>query len=180
MRRSVDGGSRANLVGMGCLLAPRRASLAEATLAGWPTHTRHHSQASDRRRTSRLLPPARTRRSGARTTTSAVPKPLPLNPPFHSGTPRCMKGRAAWPQADAGARGTPLVADFRGTRPGAPASRPARLPSATTDDQAEGRWHALLSLIAIGSVGFALWTSGALARHWSEITAAVQRLVGIS
>jgi hypothetical protein len=83
------------------------------------------------------------------------------------GRPR----RTAWPQPDA---------DFRGNRPGAPASRPARLPSATTDDQAEGRWHALLSLIAIGSVGFALWTSGALARHWSEITAAVQRLVGIS
>jgi hypothetical protein len=51
-------------------------------------------------------------------------------------------------------------------------------PSTTTDDQAEDRWHALLSLIAISAVGFALWTSGALARHWSEIAASVQRLVG--
>ena len=94
--------------------------------------------------------------------------------------PATPKGRAACPQAAAGAVGTPRPADVRGNRPGAPASGPARLPSATTDDPAEGRWHALLSLIAIGSVGFALWTSGALARHWSEITAAVQRLVGIS
>lgn len=88
--------------------------------------------------------------------------------------------RAAEAAAWEAAPGTLRPANFRGNRPGAPASRPARLPSATTDDQAEGRWHALLSLIAIGSVGFALWTSGALARHWSEITAAVQRLVGIS
>jgi hypothetical protein len=53
-----------------------------------------------------------------------------------------------------------------------------RVPLSPTTLQPEGRWHALLSLIAISAVGFALWTSGALARHWQEVAASVQRLLG--
>jgi hypothetical protein len=55
---------------------------------------------------------------------------------------------------------------------------PVRLPSAAAPDPAENRGHALLSLLAIVAVGFGLWTTGALAQHWGEVVASVQRLVG--